>query len=188
MREIEILFELHTDIEQAKSALKKFHYKGTKQTKDIYYADPLRKHMYLNEDDRLVECCRLREKGDKAYITYKINHYDNGIWIFCDEYETEVKDIKVMEKIFECLGLEKLVVINNVKHLYETPNYEIALEEVTGLGCFLEIEALHDDKNSSAEEIKSEIYKFAKNLGPIVGKELNSGKPELLLQKKRQIE
>lgn len=98
MREIEILFELHTDIEQAKSVLKKFQYKGTKQTKDIYYADPLRKNLHLNEDDRLVECCRLREKGNKAYITYKINHYDKGIWIFCDEYETEVKDIKVMEK------------------------------------------------------------------------------------------
>lgn len=184
MREIEILVELHTDIHKAKAVLQKFEYKGTKQTKDIYYVDPLRKNLQLNEDNKLMECCRLREKGDKSYITYKIDHYDNGIWIFSDEYETEVKDIKVMEKIFQCLGLKRLVVVDNVKHLYETPDYEIALEEVTDLGCFLEVEALHDDESLSAEEIKSKIYDFIENLGLVVGAELNSGKPELLLQKK----
>ena len=131
-----------------------------------------------------MECCRLREKGDKSYVTYKIDHYDNGIWIFSDEFETEVKDITVMEKIFQCLGLKRLVFVDNVKHLYETPDYEIALEEVADLGCFLEVEALHDDESLSAEEIKSKIYDFIENLGLVVGAELNSGKPELLLQKK----
>ena len=185
MREIEILVELQTNIVRAKSILEKFGYKGTKNTKDVYYVDSLRKNLQLNQDNKLMECCRLRAKGDKSYITYKIDHYDNGIWIFSDEYETEVKDLKVMEKIFECLGLEKLVVVDNVKHLYETPDYEIVLEEVADLGCFLEVEALHDDENFSVEEIKSKICDFIKHLGLTIGKELNSGKPELLLQKKK---
>lgn len=183
MREIEILVELHSSVNQAQSALKNFTFKGSKKTTDIYYFDPLRKNLQPNLEHKLGECCRLRQKGDKAYVTYKTDHYDNGIWIFSDEYETEVSDLKVMEKIFTCLGLKKLVVIDNIKYLYENENYEIALEEVADLGCFLEVEALHDDNQTDVDKIKSQIHDFIKQLGLSVGPELNAGKPELMLKK-----
>ena len=184
MREVEVLVELFTGVEQAKEILGKFDFKGSQKTKDIYYVDPLRKNLQINQDNKLMECCRLREKGDRAYITYKKDHYEKGVWVFSDEYETEIKDICVMENIFDCLGLKRLVVVDNIKHVFETPAYEIVLEEVADLGNFLEVEALHDDGERKVEEIKVEIYKFIEALGLTVGQELNSGKPELLLQKK----
>lgn len=181
MREIEVLVELKTDVNQAHEILEKFDYKGNKQTIDTYYADSLRKNLQLNENNKLMECCRLREKGGKFYVTYKSDNYNGDVWLYSDEYETEVKDIIAMEKIFESLGLQKLVVVNNIKHVFETPDFEIVLEEVENLGCFLESEALNDDENISVESIKSKIYKFIADLGLDIGDELNSGKPELLL-------
>ena len=186
MREIEILAKLHTDLQIAKAALSRFDYKGEKTTKDTYFFDPLRSNLKQNSDGKLLECCRLREKGGHFYITYKVDHYQDKTWIYSDEYETEVQDLKALENIFQCLGLQKLVVVNNVKHTYETPDYEIVLEEVEGLGAFIEVEAKHDDESKPVEEIKSGIFHFLMNLGLDVSKELNAGKPEMLLNKQKE--
>lgn len=187
MREIEILVELKENLAKAQRILEKIAlYKGSKQTIDTYYYDPLRENLKLNADNKLMECCRLREKKGRYYVTYKQDHYEEGNWVYSDEYETEVKDLAALKKVFGCLGLEELVVIDNIKHIYETPDYEIVLEEVKDLGNFMEVEAKKDDENKSAEEIKARIWEFITRLGLAVGKELNAGKPELLLNKKKE--
>lgn len=183
MREIEVLAYLNDDLEKAKEALRTFEYKGSKQTIDTYYFDEKRPELKLNATGKLMQCCRLREKGGKYYVTYKIDNYDGDIWVYSDEYETEVTNLDEMKKIFECLGLKKLVVVDNNKHIYKTPQYEVVLEEVKDLGNFIEIEALYDDKKLTTQTIKDGIYKFMSELVLNVGEELNSGKPELLLNK-----
>lgn len=185
MREIEILVKLNENLARVQKVMQRFEYKGNKRTKDTYFYDPLRENLKLNSDNKLMECCRLREKNGKFFVTYKQDNYKNGVWIYSDEYETEVQDIEALKKVFFCLGLRELVVVDNVKHTYQTPDYEIVAEEVKDLGNFLEVEALHDDESKTAEEIKAGIFEFIKNLGLDVGEELNSGKPELLLRKKK---
>ena len=183
MREIEILVELKDTLQKAKGALSKFEYKGSKQTIDTYFYDSKRENLKLSSSNKLMECCRIREKNGTYFITYKIDNYINKIWQYSDEYETEVKDINAAKQIFKCLGLEELVVVNNIKHTYETTEYEIVIEEVENLGLFLEVEYLNDNETRKVEDIKSEIYTFIKELGLNIGEELNSGKPELLLNK-----
>lgn len=184
MREIEVLVELKDDIDKAHKILEKFEYKGNKRTIDTYYVDPMRDNLKLNAKNKLMECCRLREKGDKYYVTYKTDNYDGETWVYSDEHETAVTDLDALKKIFAALGLQKLVVVDNTKHIFETPDYEIVLEEVKDLGSFMEVEALNDDESLSAEEIKAKIYTFINDLGLSIGAELNSGKPELLLNKR----
>lgn len=186
MREIEVLAELHDDIKTALKQMETCEYVGDKHTVDTYYIDPKRKNLKLNAKNKLMECCRIREKGNKFYVTYKIDKYEGPKWLYSEEYETEVKDLHAMEMIFDCLGLEVLVVVDNIKHTFETEDYEIVIEEVKGLGNFIEVEAKNDDERFSVDEVKAKIYQFIDDLELNVGDELNSGKPELLLCKKQQ--
>lgn len=187
MRKIEVLAELYDEISVAMDKLKNCVYKGNNQTIDTYYYDPKRKNLQLNAKNKLMECCRLREKDGKYFVTYKIDKYDAGKWQYSEEYETEVKDLHAMEMIFECLGLEVLIVIDNLKHTYEADNFEIVVEEVKGLGNFIEVKEKHDDDRFSVNEVKAKIFQFIDNLGLNIGEELNSGKPELLLNKRNEL-
>lgn len=186
MKEIEILVSLFTDINECKEKLKQYEFKGEKQTIDIYYFDPLRDNLKPDVNNQLNECLRLRTKGDKYYITYKVDHFDNDkVWLYSDEYETEINNIKQFENIIQLLGLKKLLTINNKKTIYQSNEYEIALEEVEGLGNFMEVEYCTDE-NVDVKEIKSQIQKFINNLGFSVSEELNMGKPEMLLRKESE--
>lgn len=185
MREIEVLVELKTDLQTALSKMTKFENKGKKQVIDTYFYDPKRENLKLNADNKLMECCRVREKNNVYTITYKKDHYKEGIWQYSDEFETAVSDEIEMRRILECLGLQELVTINNIKYTYETPDYEIVIEDVKDLGSFLEVECINDDGKQSVEAVKKQIYAFIAGLGLDVGNELNSGKPELLLLKRQ---
>lgn len=187
MKEIEILVEVQEDINSVLSCLDKFVKKGMKITKDIYYFDPLRNNLKSDSHGKLRECCRLREKAEKYYITYKIDNYNENVWVYSDEYETEVKDIDILKRILGKLGLQELVIVNNKKHTFETTEYEIVVEDVEGLGVFLEVEYIGNSEKTSVDEIKKRIIQFIKDLNLKVGDELNSGKPELLLKKTNKL-
>lgn len=183
MKEIEILIEVNDTKEKALKALEAFEYKGMKQTLDVYYHDPLRKDLEPDSEGKLMACFRIRSKGGKNYITYKNDIFIGDAWSHSDEYETEIGDFDTAVHIVEKLGLKELVRIDNEKHIYETPDYEIVLEDVKNLGLFLEVEkreAVDDDKVLQAKE---EIRVFLTSLGIVFGKEQNAGKPELMLRK-----
>ena len=83
MKEIEILVELHSDINQAKKIMSKFKNNGVKRTIDTYYYDPMRKNLKPNDKLQIDECFRLREQNNKTYLTYKIDKFDdNNIWLY----------------------------------------------------------------------------------------------------------
>ena len=52
-----------------------------------------------------------------------------------------------------------MVTVSNIKHTYLKDNFEIVLEEVNGLGNFIEVEYTSDDERS-VEDIKIEIPYF----------------------------
>ena len=188
MEEIEILVAVEENIDIVLNRLSSFEKIGEKETKDIYYFDPLRDNLKLNSDGKLKECCRVREKAGICYITYKVDHYNANIWSYSDEYETEVKNVDTLNSILSKLGLEELVTIVNIKHTFETPEYEIVVEEVENLGVFLEVEYIGNTYDgASVNEIKDNIRRFINELKIKTGGELNSGKPELLLKNKKDL-
>jgi adenylate cyclase class 2 len=183
MKEIEILVELKDSIEFAKSKLNEYKYLGVKKTFDRYYFDPLRDNLILNSDNKLMECCRIRKKNEICSVAYKVDIYEKEVWQYSNEYETEVNDFDLMERIFQNLGLKELITIDNSKHTFVKENFEIVIEDVKGLGNFLEVEWMEKDSEKPVNEIKKEIFNFIESLGLNVGSELNSGKPELMLMK-----
>ncbi len=183
MKEIEVLVELYTNIDDCKKILDKYEFIGEKHTVDVYYYDPLRNNLKPDFNNQINECLRLRTKGKQYFITYKIDHFDNNAkWLYSDEYETEVNDLNQIQKIVELLGLKKLIVIDNKKTIYKSDIYEISLEEVEDLGNFMEVEFCTDE-DVDIIRIKDEINKFIKGLNIKVSEELNIGKPEMMIKK-----
>ncbi len=190
MKEIEILYTLKTDIETAKKLLaKKVSFVEEVVVDDWYYTRCDVEGLFPNEEDHLRSALRLRRKGDRHYITYKEDHFDdNEIWLFSDEHETLVGDIVVMKNIFSKLMFTELVHVLNKKLCYQTDIYEIVLEDVFDLGHFIEIEFKGDAQDFSPKDVqdkKQEMRLFLKSVGIEIGEEMNTGKPELLLRKSK---
>jgi len=191
MKEIEILYTLQTNIESTKKLLaEKVGFVDAIVVDDWYYARDDVHGLSPDEDGRLRSSLRLRKRGDKHYVAYKHDHFDdNEMWLFSDEHETLVGDIEIMQDIFSKLLFTELVHVVNKKFRYENDIYEIVLEDVLGLGNFIEIEFKGDAKDFSHEQIvekKQEMRAFLELLGVKVGEEMNAGKPELLLRKNKQ--
>lgn len=185
MKEIEILVEVFDEKEKVLEALSPFENVGEKRTLDVYYFDPLRKDLQPGDNGRLTRSFRLREKDGKCSMAYKLDNFDaNGIWTYSDEFETSFSDFEKMTEIVRHLGLQELVRIDNTKHTFKTPEYEIVFEEVKDLGFFLEVELLQEVEDGEVMYAKQKIQEFINILGLHVSEELSAGKPELMLKKK----
>ena len=182
MKEIEVLVEVYDSIDKVKDIFNKFDYKGNKVTIDEYYYDPMRDTLKPDKDNQLLLCLRLRQKNNEYSITYKDDVFDNGKWLYSNEYETKVESIEMIKEIFNRLGLIKFIEINNLKETYVYNDYEIVIENVKDLGLFLEVEYCTND-DVDVKEIKKEIQSFIDNLGINVSSELNMGKPEMYMKK-----
>ena len=183
MKEIEVEVAVDNSKEEIIKILSKFDYKGEKEICDTYYYDPLRKNLQPENDLRLNETFRIRKNKGKCFLTYKKQHFDGKLWIYSDEYETEVVDASVIEKIIELLGFQVLIQVHNRRMVYRYNEFEIELEDVENLGIFIEVEKL---SNTSEDEmtIKEEIREFIKSLNLKNVRELNIGKNQYLLSQK----
>ena len=182
MKEIEVLVEVYDDILSIKNKFKKFDYKGLKNTIDEYYYDPKRDTLKPDKDNQLSHCLRVRSKNNEYSITYKDDVFDNGKWLYSNEYETKVESVAMIKEIFNKLGLVKFIEINNKKETYTYNNYEIVIEDVKDLGIFMEVEYCTNE-DVDVKLIKKEIQNFIDGLGLNVSEELNMGKPEMYMKK-----
>lgn len=187
MIETEVLVEIYESFAKAQAALGQFEYCGVTKVVDTYYYDPLRNDLKPYKDGKLYASFRIREKAEDTFITYKNDHYARGIWQYSDEFEVKTDDLMTTISIVESLGFKQLLVIESEKHFYRFNDYEMALEVVTGLGIFLEIELKKEVDPSQVTQCKMEIMNFISLLDISVSQELNAGKPELYIQKNNLI-
>ena len=184
MKEIEILVEVFDSINTVKEKLKEFNYIGLNKVIDEYYYDPKRDTLKPDKNNQLNNCLRLRTKGNTYSITYKDDVFDNGKWLYSNEYESNIENIDMLREIFNRLGLIKFIEINNNKETYTYNDYEIVIEDVKDLGLFMEVEYCTNE-DVDVKKIKEEIQKFINSLGLNVSEELNMGKPEMYLRKNK---
>ncbi len=182
MKEMEVLVTFDNTKEEIINILSQFSYIGEKELFDTYYVDPLRDNLKPEKDLRLKETFRVRRNKDACFVTYKKQHFKGKLWIYSDEYETEVKDYKIMEQIISMLGLKPLITVHNKRTIFHYKEYEIVFEEVENLGYFLEVEKLATDEKE-AMKVKEEIRNFIRSLKLKNVKELNIGKNQYLLSK-----
>lgn len=154
--------------------------KKSKQVDD--YFTP--KHRNFVEPRFPFEWLSVRERDGTFILNYKHFHPENvEVMTHCDEFETEVKSKDKLEKIFSALDLRKLVTVKKKREVFVyNDEFEIALDDVTDLGYFVEIETIKDF--GSVEVAREKLMEFFKKLGIDTSKADKRGYPYLLMEKK----
>jgi len=124
--------------------------KGTEHHHDIYFNSPTR------DFRRTDEALRIRIKEEGARLTYKGPKLDSRTKSRL-ELTVEVKDPTAMEKILVELGFRPSGEVRKRRTKYTLGEVTFALDDVDGLGSFLEIEAPAEDDWADKQERVLEI-------------------------------
>ena len=80
-----------------------------------------------------------------------------------DEYEFAVDDGNVARQMLTALVWQEVVTVDKVRLESKTEDYTICIDEVAGLGLFIELEVLTED-SADVKNIQQQMCNFLKNL------------------------
>ena len=100
-----------------------------------------------------------------------------------EEKETlKIQDIEIAEKLLNILGYKRFLRMIDKNYKYENENYIVFIQEVDGLGVFLEIET----KNKENAEVEiQKLIELVKTLQLKTGTKFDIRKAEMLYEKQR---
>ena len=171
---LEIELKVHVpDLEPVRAALalKNARFRGKSQERDTYYNAP---HRNFAKTD---EALRVRYSDGKAVVTYKGAKIKNLGLKAREELNTAVESGETFEQILARLGFLKTARVCKQRETYELPSATVALDDVEGLGTFVEIEVLANDGGDAAAET---IGRLKNDLG-IAGEAILDSYLELIL-------
>lgn len=132
------------------------------------------------------EWLRLRKSPKGMFITYKHFFPENAEKTdYCDEFETQIDNIEAMEKMFKSLDFKDAVVVEKSRTVWILEEVEIAIDDVTDLGYYIELEAKGNFENP--KDGKSYLYEMLEKLNAKVGEEDLRGYPFRILENKGYI-
>jgi len=141
---------------------------------------------FFNQKPQPFEWLRIRTNPDKIIFEYdkSINKKADGEQEYAEEYETEISNPEEFRKILNFLDFKKVVTVDKKREYWMCDNIEVALDDIKGLGFFVEAEAKVDFKNTA--EAKIACIKFFKKIGiKDAGKnQIKKGYPVLVLENK----
>ena len=80
-----------------------------------------------------------------------------------DEYEFAVDDGNAARQMLTALGWQEIVTVDKARLESKTKDYTICIDEVAGLGLFIELEILTED-DANVKNIQQQMCNFLKNL------------------------
>lgn len=130
------------------------------------FSQPLVQHDYIYnlagvdiEKRHKTPVLRVREQNGKTIFTVKKDRKDE---LDCIEKELEVSDGATMREIFDLLGYTKTVEVKKTRLKAKLDEYEICLDDVEGLGSFIEVEKLSEE---DGQMVQDELFKFLQKVG-----------------------
>lgn len=180
--EIKVVLKNPIEIEKRLQEIAKF-VKEKKQI-DSYFVP---KHKDFFAQKPVFEYLRVRHEEGKNSIDYSFCHFakDKSL-LKTDEYETKIENPESMETILEKLGMEKIVTVTKHRKCFDYKDFEILLDNIPGVGFFLEIEAKKIFNNP--EETKKKCFEILEELNADWEKAPNMGYPDMVLAKKHSQE
>ncbi len=119
---------------------------------------------------------RVRDEGDKKFMTYKsAKSGKDGVW---EEYELEIDNSKKSVGMLEAMGLEKIIKLSKYRREYKLDGLIICLDTINDLGNFIEIESLQDEDID-----KNRLKKIMRKLNIKENQIINKGYVTILLLK-----
>lgn len=129
-------------------------YIGRRDERDVYFNHPSRD--FKNTDEAL----RLRQTGDKCLITYKGPKLSANTKTRI-EHETVIGDYNSARNILAALGFIESGIVEKTRTLYRLGEMEVCLDEVDGVGMFVELEIIGE----LADGIETRLFDTASRLG-----------------------
>lgn len=141
------------------------------QERDIYYNAP---HRDFGETD---EALRVRYDDTGVTVTYKGPKIRVGSAKAREEFNLSVASGETLETILSRTGFLRAAVVSKVREFYEIGDVTVTLDDVEGLGTFIEIEILTE---AGGEDAARRIGAIAKDLG-VEGPPIYTSYLEMLL-------
>jgi len=134
---------------------------GRCQESDRYYNSKYRDFRTTDEALRI----RKYMDGDgttSVFLTYKGPKLDSHS-ITRAEYEVVISDAGTMAEILESLGYESVLTVSKSRCVYSLDDVHVCLDEVAGLGTFMELEKLEDETIGKKKAL-DELFTLMKKL------------------------
>ena len=96
----------------------------------------------------------------RSLITLKV---EGRTKLVSDEYEFAVDGGDMARQMLTVLGWQEVVTVDKVRLESKTEDYTICIDEVAGLGLFIELEVLTED-SADVKNIQQQMCNFLKNL------------------------
>jgi len=126
----------------------------TRTEEDLYFNHPARD---FRETD---EALRIRRIDADSIVTYKGPKLSGRAKTRL-EVETAVESFQAMRDILEHLGFVGSGSVLKERKIYHLEDVEVCLDSVQGLGTFVELEKMGEDR----EKIEAELFALAARLG-----------------------
>ncbi len=149
MMEIELRVKANAHVEQnivnIGAKLKK-----TSEQKDTYYK------FSLDKERKLV--LRIREKpGKKSILTFKGSSKDKED-IAWQEWENEIENPEALVKLMLSNGMVEVVKIDKMRKSFQLENIEINIDEIKGLGTFVEAEIISENIQTGRKHLEDLFF------------------------------
>ena len=99
-------------------------------------------------------------KLQRSLMTLKV---EGQTKLVSDEYEFAVDDGNAARQMLTALGWQEIVTVDKVRLESKTEDYTVCIDEVAGLGLFIELEVLTED-SADVKNIQQQMCNFLKNL------------------------
>ena len=155
---------------------------GAKLVKEVSQIDRYYGAICLYKKLGYTFLLRVRYQGKKAFLTYKgAKQKKAGVW---EEYEFPITEPSQMENMLSEMGLDLVIEVHKHRLEYTLNNFAICIDEIKGLGTFVEVELQTSDKTSTTQA-KAKIQDLLTKLN--INKEsiIHEGYVTLLLKKNK---
>lgn len=154
------------------------------QETDVYFNGTERDFRRTDEALRLRSVRRLPDGPRESLITYKGPKLDR-VSNARTEYETGVSNGETAQKLLEALGYRPLAVVDKIRQTCRREDVTLCLDEVAGLGQFLELEILVPGEEQR-EAAVSRLLALLEELGISRDRLSRRSYLELLAEKQRE--
>ncbi len=186
INDTEITCEVYDDISVIKKELEKnnFHFIEEFTLDDIYMYNE-KTNEFGEKDGRITDTLIIRyvNENDKKIICKKRIYDDNGFEVQTNKTKLVIESIEAAEKFLNILGFKRFLRMIDKNYMYENDNYTAYIQEVEGLGTFLEIET--KNKEAAESEIKK-LTELMKSFKLKCGTKFDVRKAEKLLYKEKK--
>lgn len=181
MKNVEV--EIQARIKNPKEVEKKLKRVGkfvkARKQVDKYFVMPQR-NFFAKEPP--IEYLRIRHEKDKNHLNYSFLHFGKNGWLRAtDEYETLVDKPEVVEEIFNKIGLIPKITVIKTRKYFNCGNFEVTLDQIKGLGDFMEVEAKKD--LGGVDKTRKGCSDFLNSLNIKYEVKKDMGYPRMLYQK-----